>query len=159
DLRVIGCHGGETPKHRTSSFVLDGTLAIDAGALTSGLDLRAQCRLEACLVSHAHLDHIRDLATLSDNRCQNQCPPLVVAANRATIDALRAHFFNDLLWPDFSRIPSPENPTIRFVELPPEEPVEIAGRRVRAVPVTHTIDASGFIIETMRRRVGSRGTK
>jgi 3',5'-cyclic-nucleotide phosphodiesterase len=68
ELRVIGCHGGETPRHRTSAFVLDERLAIDAGSLTSGLDLKAQFRLDACIVSHAHLDHIRDLATIADNR-------------------------------------------------------------------------------------------
>ena len=92
-LRVIGCHGGETPKHRTSAFVLDERLAIDAGSLTSGMDLKAQCKLEAVLVSHAHLDHIRDLATLADNRVQNGCPPLMIAgvsksAARAKADEL-----------------------------------------------------------------------
>ena len=50
DLRVIGCHGGETPKHRTSAFVVDERIAIDAGALTSGMELDAQCALEAVLV-------------------------------------------------------------------------------------------------------------
>ena len=71
ELRVIGCHGGETPRHRTSAFVVDDRIAIDAGSLTSGMELKAQCALEAVLVSHAHLDHIRDLATIADNRCQN----------------------------------------------------------------------------------------
>src|SRR4051794_27514222 len=85
DLRVIGCHGGETPKHRTSAFLLDDDLTLDAGSLTSGLDLAAQCKLEACLISHAHLDHIRDLATLADNRVQNGCKPLLVAATKGTI--------------------------------------------------------------------------
>ena len=70
DLRVIGCHGGETPKHRTSAFVVDERIAIDAGSLTSGMELDAQCALEAVLVSHAHLDHVRDLATIADNRCR-----------------------------------------------------------------------------------------
>ena len=109
-LRVIGCHGGETPKHRTSAFVLDERLAIDAGSLTSGMDLKAQCKLEAVLVSHAHLDHIRDLATLADNRVQNGCPPLMIAGVKQTIDILKKHFFNDLLWPDFATIPSRKTP-------------------------------------------------
>src|SRR6202034_818492 len=61
ELRVIGCHGGETPKHRTSAFIVDDRVAIDAGSLTSGMELKAQCALEAVLVSHAHLDHVRDL--------------------------------------------------------------------------------------------------
>ena len=105
ELSVIGCHGGETPKHRTSAFVLDDRLAIDAGSLTSGMDLKAQCALNAVLVSHAHLDHIRDLATIADNRAQNGCKPLLIAGTKQTIGILRKHFFNGLLWPDFSQIP------------------------------------------------------
>jgi 3',5'-cyclic-nucleotide phosphodiesterase len=149
ELRVIGCHGGESPKHRTSAFVVDDTFAIDAGALTSGLELDAQARLQACVVSHAHLDHVRDLATLADNRCQLGAPPLVVAATRGTIDDLRKHFFNNVLWPDFSQIPSMGGggSTIEYLELPVEQPVLVAGKTVRAVPVDHTIEAACFIVE------------
>jgi cAMP phosphodiesterase len=146
DLRVIGCHGGESPAHRTSAFVLDEDLAIDAGSLSSGLELDAQYRLAACLVSHAHLDHIRDLATIADNRAQVQAPPLVVAGTRGTIDVLRKHFFNGLVWPDFSKIPTPARPAIRYLEIEPEKPTEIAGRTVRAVLVDHAIESSAFIV-------------
>jgi 3',5'-cyclic-nucleotide phosphodiesterase len=147
ELRVIGCHGGETPRHRTCAFVVDDVLAIDAGSLTSGLEVAEQGKLEACLVSHAHLDHIRDLATLADNRCQLECPPLVIAGTRETLRTLSRHFFNGVLWPDFTIIPSPEHPTIRYVELEPERPAVIAGRTVRAITVTHTIDAAAFVVE------------
>jgi 3',5'-cyclic-nucleotide phosphodiesterase len=146
ELRVVGCHGGETPKHRTSAFVVDDRLAIDAGSLTSGLDLKAQCALEAVLVSHAHLDHVRDLATLADNRAQNHSEPLVVAGTRATIAALQKHFFNGLLWPDFSRIPSARKPAVRFLELKIEKTVTIAGYRVKAIEVNHTIDTCAFTV-------------
>lgn len=147
ELRVIGCHGGESPVHRTSAFLVDEKLAIDAGSLTAGLDLRRQLRLEACLISHAHLDHIKDLATVADNRCQANCEPLIVATSKRTIQILKRHFFNGLIWPDFSEIPSKVAPTIRFVELRPEKPVQLAGYSVRAVPVSHTIDTTGFIVE------------
>jgi phosphoribosyl 1,2-cyclic phosphodiesterase len=122
ELRILGCHGGETPKHKTSSFLLDGRLALDAGAVTSMLTLEEQRRIEACLVSHAHLDHIRDLAALADNRCQQGGPPLRVVGLDATIDILQRHFFNDLLWPDFSKIPTPEGPTLELVRLAHEAP-------------------------------------
>jgi ribonuclease BN (tRNA processing enzyme) len=148
DLRVIGCHGGETPKHRTSAFLLDDDLALDAGSLTSGLELAAQCKLDACLISHAHLDHIRDLATIADNRCQNRCAPLVIAATHGTIRILKKHFFNNLLWPDFSVIPTPKHPSIAYLELKPEKPALVAGRTVRAVMVDHTIESCGFIVES-----------
>ncbi|MFO0674757.1 MAG: 3',5'-cyclic-nucleotide phosphodiesterase [Polyangiaceae bacterium] len=148
ELRVVGCHGGETPRHRTSAFVLDDRLAIDAGSLTSGLELKAQCALEAVLVSHAHLDHIRDLATIADNRVQNGCKPLLVCGARPTLSLLKKHFFNDKLWPDFSVIPTAEKPTIRYVELKPEAVSEIAGYRVRCIAVSHTIDSYAFIVES-----------
>jgi 3',5'-cyclic-nucleotide phosphodiesterase len=146
DLHVIGCHGGETPRHRTSAFVVDDRVAIDAGSLTSGLELKAQCALEAVLVSHAHLDHVRDLATLADNRLQNGADPLPIVATAPTIAVLRKHFFNDLLWPDFSRLPVTRRPAIRYEELKLERPAIIAGYEVNAIPVSHTIDTCGFTV-------------
>ena len=148
DLRVIGCHGGETPKHRTSAFVVDDRLAIDAGSLTSGMDVKAQCTLTAALVSHAHLDHIRDLATIADNRAQSGCKPLTVAGTKQTIAILKKHFFNGLLWPDFTQIPSKSQPTIEYLVLKPEAVTVVAGYNVRAIMVSHTIDTCAFIIES-----------
>jgi 3',5'-cyclic-nucleotide phosphodiesterase len=146
ELRVIGCHGGETPRHRTSAFVVDDSVAIDAGSLTSGMELEQQFRLNAILVSHAHLDHVRDLATIADNRCQADCEPLIVAASRGTIGALKKHFFNNLVWPDFSVIPNKTRPTVKFVELKPERPTLVAGYEVESVLVNHTIESAGFIV-------------
>ncbi len=146
DLRVIGCHGGETPRHRTSAFVVDERIAIDAGSLTSGMEMDAQCALQAVLVSHAHLDHVRDLATIADNRLQNGADPLVITATRQTIGILKKHFFNDLLWPDFSRLPGARHPAIRYLELKLEKPVLLAGYEVNAIPVSHTIATCGFTV-------------
>ncbi|MFO0651975.1 MAG: 3',5'-cyclic-nucleotide phosphodiesterase [Polyangiales bacterium] len=149
ELQVLGCHGGETPRHRSTSFVLDGVLGIDAGATTSMLALDRQMGLDAVIVSHAHFDHVRDLATLADNRCQGAAKPLVVAGTRFTIRALKEHFFNNVLWPDFSQIPLVDapGPTIVFRELEPEVPEDVAGYTVRPVLVSHTIESAGFVIE------------
>ncbi len=146
ELKVIGCHGGETPKHRTSAFVVDERIAIDAGSLTSGLDLKGQCALEAVLVSHAHLDHVRDLATLADNRSQNGAPTLPIVGTKQTIAILKKHFFNNLLWPDFARIPTKRTPAIRYVEIGTGAPLDVASYSVRAVPVSHSIACCGFIV-------------
>ena len=153
ELSVVGCHGGETPKHKTCGFVVAAgrgrraaSLALDAGSLASGLTIEQQSALGVVLVSHAHLDHVKELATLVDNRCQAGAPPLVVAGNAATIRALKKHFFNNLMWPDFSKIPSAKKPTFVYEVLPAEKPVVVAGFEIQAVPVTHTIDCSGFIV-------------
>ena len=145
-LRILGCHGGETPKHRTSSFLVGDTLAVDAGAITSGLSLREQERIDAVLVSHSHMDHIRDLATLADNRCQQGGATLDIVGIPETIRALKTHFFNDVLWPDFTQIDAKDGPTIRYVELTPNEMSPVRGYEVTPVLVNHTVDTSAFII-------------
>jgi 3',5'-cyclic-nucleotide phosphodiesterase len=157
ELRVLGCHGGETPRHRTCAFILDDGLAIDAGSLTSGLEAKEQARLEACLVSHAHLDHVRDLATIADNRCQMGCAPLIIAGTKDTLRTLKKHFFNNLLWPDFATIPTAAHPTIQYLELKPEKETRVAGFNVRAVLVDHTIESAGFVIEDGRGAIAYSG--
>lgn len=151
-LRVLGCHGGETSKHRTSAFLLDEVLAIDAGAITSELSLREQRKLRHVIVSHAHMDHVRDLATLSDNRAQSGGRTLEVHATRATLQVLRKHFFNGFLWPDFERILLPNGePTLRLVELP-KQGAQLGDYHVRPVAVSHTVDCSALFV-----RKGVRG--
>ena len=147
DLRVLGCHGGETPKHRTSAFLLDDTVRLDAGSLAAGLDIAGQCRLEACIISHAHMDHVRDLAMIADNRCQNACKPLLIVGTKTTLRILKKHFFNGLLWPNFALLPTPAAPTIQYLEIRPEQPINVVGRLVTAVAVDHTIDTTGFLVE------------
>lgn len=149
DLRVVGCHGGETPKHRTSGFLLRSgrrTIAIDAGCLTTGLTLKEQSALDAVLVSHGHMDHMKDLSTLADNRCQNNAPPLIIAGVAQTISILKKHFFNGLLWPDFAKIPTVEQPTIVYQILEPEQVTMIAGFEVKSIMVSHTIDSCAFLV-------------
>jgi 3',5'-cyclic-nucleotide phosphodiesterase len=137
--------------------VVDDRLAIDAGSLTSGLELKAQCALEAVIVSHAHLDHVRDLATIADNRNQKGAPPLVIAATRPTIAVLQKHFFNNLLWPDFSQIPSRKRAAIRYQPLEHGKSSKVAGYEVRAVPVSHSIECSGFTVRGPSGALGYSG--
>ena len=75
------------------------------------------------------------------------CGPLTVAGTKETLKTLRKHFFNNLLWPDFATIPSVERPTIQYLELKPEKPTAVAGRMVRAILVSHTIESAALVIE------------
>lgn len=147
-LNVLGCHGGESKKHRPTSFLVDGRMAIDAGALTRSLTLEEQARVESVIVSHAHFDHVRDLALAADNRCQIGAPTLEIVGTAATLHALKSHFFNDVLWPDFTKIPSGDGPTIAFRTLELEKPELVAGYEVKAVAVSHTIDAVGYMVRS-----------
>ena len=79
------------------------------------------------LLSHAHLDHIGGLAYLADNRACHQVSSgngqaLAVSSIAPVLDDMRAHFFNERIWPDFSAIPTVEDPVLRLRTLQPGEP-------------------------------------
>ena len=109
-LHVLGCHGGELPKYKTTCFLIDEILALDAGALTGTLSLEKLLRVDHILISHSHFDHVKDLPLLADLMVGRRDRPIRVHASRECSRTLRENMFNDFLWPDFTRIPTKRRP-------------------------------------------------
>src|SRR5690606_9490715 len=114
-VRIVGGHGGVTKTSLATSYLINEELLIDAGSVAHGLELSEQEKIKYILISHAHLDHIKDLAFLCDNFFGKKTP-FEVHLHKTTHQAIKAHLFNDIIWPDFSVLPTPETPTIRFNE-------------------------------------------
>jgi ribonuclease BN (tRNA processing enzyme) len=147
EIRVLGCYGGELPGYRVSSFVVDGKLLLDAGAVTSVLRLSEQLRIEAILVTHTHLDHIRDIPFLAANLLgERTAHPIHIVSTRPIIEGIKAHLFNDALWPDFTVLPSAESPVLKFMAIEPMVEVPVQDFTIRAIPVNHTVPAVGYIV-------------
>ncbi len=145
-ILVLGAGGGDRAGYRLPAFLVDDGLLLDAGGATAALSLPAQERVESVLLSHAHLDHSVGLAFLADNRALSQeRRPVTALALNAVLADLRTHCFNDALWPDFSRLPTPENPTVCFRALPAESESRVGHYSVTPIPVHHTVPASGFV--------------
>ncbi|MGO9138911.1 MAG: 3',5'-cyclic-nucleotide phosphodiesterase [Syntrophales bacterium] len=147
-IRVLGCHGSQTPGCNTTSFLLDGKILVDAGAITSLLTIEEQVNIDYVLVTHAHLDHVRDIMFLADNICYLQKGrPLMVIGTRNIIDTLRTHLFNNIVWPDFSLIPSPQKPVLKFKAIKPGEKIQLGNVGITAVLVNHVIETVSYAIE------------
>src|SRR5262245_55794902 len=54
NLHVVGCSGGLARGRQPSTYVVDGCLAVDAGALASGLERREQDQIATVLLTHCH---------------------------------------------------------------------------------------------------------
>ncbi len=151
-LRVLGCHGGESPTHRTTCFIVDDVLALDAGALTRGLTVAEQARIDNVVLSHVHLDHVRDLPLLGDNVIGVRKKPVDIYAAEFTAQALEKHIFNDVIWPDFTKIPNPsdpeQRPTLRLMRVTPRQTFQIGDYTVRTVPVKHPVDCQAIFVTT-----------
>lgn len=146
-VRIVGGHGGLTPDTRMTSYLIDGKLLIDAGSVASGLKIDEQALIENILISHSHLDHIAELGYLCDNCFGLLKKPFDVYSCEEVKNSLLNHVMNDYIWPDFSKIPSVENPIIRFHALEMETVSKIGSYKVTAVKVNHPAGGTGFIVE------------
>ncbi len=145
-IRVLGCSGMPLAGRLTTSYLINERILLDAGSVSAALDLEEQVLIDHILVSHAHLDHIQGIATLADNIIGRREKPVVIHAGPETLDAIRKHILNDRLWPDFTKIPTPEAPALRYNEIEPGVPFDISPFTIEAVPTKHTIPTMGFII-------------
>ncbi|MHC5212169.1 MAG: MBL fold metallo-hydrolase [Planctomycetota bacterium] len=157
NLRVLGCHGGTSKRHRNVSFLVDERVALDAGSVSSGLDLEEQARLERVLVTHAHMDHIGELPTLLDARLQQDAPTLEVIGLAETLEALKTHIFNDVVWPDFARLHGPRGPALAYRTIEPEQVQPLGGLSAQAVLVDHSVPSAGFLLADGERTLAYSG--
>jgi ribonuclease BN (tRNA processing enzyme) len=148
-LRVLGCSGGIGGRHlRTTSFLLDGDVLIDAGTGVGDLTLAELSQVDHIFITHSHLDHVTSIPFLVDTVGGMRARPITVYATRATIEIMRNHLFNWAIWPDFTEIPSPEAPFLRYEELEVGQAVELGGRTITAIPARHTVPAVGYHLDS-----------
>jgi len=134
-------------------MLVDGDVLIDAGTGIGDLDLGALKRIRHVFLTHAHLDHIAGLPMLVDSVFDEQFDePLTVYARAETLAAVQDHIFNDVIWPDFSGLPSRDNPMLRYRALTPADAVTIGHREFHPVDVRHSVPSLGF---TVRNSCGS----
>jgi ribonuclease BN (tRNA processing enzyme) len=148
EIRVLGCHGSQLPGYGLTGFLIDSTTLLDAGSVTSVLTLEEQVRIDHILITHAHLDHIRELTSLAENISYfKRDYPLTVVSTPQVIESLKAHIFNGTIWPDFSLIPCAEKPVLRFMTIRMGERIGRGHLNVTAIPVHHTVETVAYVVE------------
>lgn len=145
-VKILGCSGSEAIGHNPPGFLVNEVMMLDAGTITAALTLSAQLKITDILISHTHLDHIKSLLFLADNIVGRVKKPVKIRATARVIDAIRKHLMNDLIWPDFTKIPNAAHPVVTYVPMPVGKTVSIAGLKVKAVPMNHPVPAVGFLV-------------
>ena len=149
-IRVLGCSGSIAADSRTTSFLLDDDVLIDAGTGVGELQLEEMVKVDHILLSHSHLDHVLAIGLLADSvqrrRAAAGRPPVRVHALAATLHALQTHLFNNIIWPDFTQLPSREHPTLAFSPIEVGQVLELQGRRIEVLSAVHTVPAVGFAV-------------
>ena len=144
-IRVLGGDGGIAPGLRTTCFLINDHILIDAGACATALSISRQEAIDHVVISHPHIDHIKDLPFMVDNIFGARKTPLKIISTPKVVQHLKNHLFNNILWPDFSKIPNEQKPTLIYEES--QEVVQIDDLKIRMYSVNHPCDAVGFILE------------
>lgn len=150
NIRILGCSGSIAQGCRTTSFLLDDDILLDAGTGVGDLSLDELARIDHILLSHSHLDHVLGVPLLADSVMRRRAgrPPIQVHALPETLQVLRQHLFNDQLWPDFTRLPSAERPVLQLVPLAVGQHLTLgrAARAIEVLPAAHAVPACGYAL-------------
>lgn len=148
-LSIFGCSGSlGDPANGTSCFLLNEDVLIDAGSGLMAMNTAQLSKIDHVLLTHTHLDHVSCLPFLVESRQHSRTDPLLVYAQQKTIDVLRQHVFNDLIWPDFTTIPSAESPALQFVPIQPHVDLLLGDITLIPFGVNHSVPTLGFVIKS-----------
>jgi len=156
-IKILGWAGGIGANLRTTSFLVDDDLLIDAGTGLGDLPLNQMTGIRHIFLTHSHMDHIVGLPLLADSMFGVHDEPIVVHAQQKTIEALKQHIFNWVMWPDFSELPTRDKPSIQFQVMSPGEKVSIRAREIEMIPVNHTVPGVGYCLSSRRATVAFSG--
>jgi ribonuclease BN (tRNA processing enzyme) len=147
-VKVLGCSGGIGGALRTTSFQVDEDILIDAGTGVGDLSIEQLTAIDHVFITHSHLDHIACLPFLLDTVMGMRPHPVTVYAIADTLKILREHVFNWKVWPDFNVIPDAAQPFLQYKEIKLGMTVELAGRKITALPANHVVPAVGYSLDS-----------
>jgi cAMP phosphodiesterase len=130
-----------------TTFVIDDTVAVDAGALGFWGDLAGQRRVEHVFVSHSHADHVCSLPVFVTNTLDGRAANVVVHAHSPVLDSLSRDVFNGRLWPDFLRARGGQPPLLDVQETAGGRASRVNGLSITPIPVDHPVPTMAHVVD------------
>lgn len=146
-IKVLGSSLRDTPRRQyVSSYVINGTVAIDAGSLGFYGTPRDQEAIRHVFLTHSHADHIATLPVFVENAWTptQDCPHIY--GKPETLDAVQKHVFNNIIWPDFIAFSQNMPPFLDLRPLQDEVTVEAADLRITPVSVDHLVPTFAYVV-------------
>lgn len=151
-VRVLGCSGGiggiGSRSWRTTSFLVDDDILIDAGTGLAELSLPELAAIDDIFITHSHLDHIAALPLMIDAVADLRESPVTVHALATTLETIRSHIFNWAIWPDFSEISVRDRQIMQYRPLTVGQTLVLKGRSITVLPAEHTVPAVGYQLDS-----------
>jgi ribonuclease BN (tRNA processing enzyme) len=130
-----------------TTYLINDSLAIDAGSLGLFGTANEQAAVKYILLSHSHIDHLASLPIFVENAYEAHGPCVTVYGSDAVLECLRRDIFNDRTWPDFLKLSRPDAPFLRLERMESGKPLDLEGLRITPVSVNHVVPTLGFLVE------------
>lgn len=145
--------GHATPEQRLTCFLIDETVAVDAGSIALALSAEQREKVRDIIVTHPHMDHIASLPIFIDDLYPTLKRPIRVYATQVVIDLLERDIFNWNVYPRFSELKNDFGPVMEYVPVPEGEAFQVAHLKVTVVPVNHIVPTVGLLVSDGRSTV------
>ena len=138
--------GHATLEQRLTCFLIDESVAVDAGSIALALNAEQRQKVRDIIVTHPHMDHIASLPIFIDDLFETLKSPVRVYATQEVIDLLERDIFNWNVYPRFSELKNEFGPVMKYVPIPKGEAFKVAHLTVTAVAVNHIVPTVGLIV-------------
>lgn len=142
-IEILGCSGSVMQGFNTTSILVNGDILIDAGSAASVLPDDGIRAIKHILITHSHIDHIKELPFILDTLLQRS-HGVTVWGSKNTISALNGNIFNGIIWPEIRELNNHKD-FVKFQEVPDSE-FSAGNVRIRPIPVEHIPGSLSYLI-------------
>ncbi len=147
-IRVLGCAGMVSTDSKTSAFLINDRVLLDGGTICSSLTHDEIKPLKHIFISHPHFDHIKGLPTLAENLVfMQEKGPVTIYGSEHTLNSIRQHLMNGIIWPDFSVLPSEDAPILKYCRIDEGVAVHVEGLSVTPIFLCQNFTDFGYLID------------
>ena len=138
--------GQATLEQRLTCFLIDETVAVDAGSIALALSTEQREKVRDIIITHPHMDHIASLPIFIDDLYPTLQRPIRIYATQVVVDLLERDIFNWNVYPRFSELKNDYGPVMEYVPVPVGEEFQVAHLKVTVVPVNHIVPTIGLMV-------------
>lgn len=150
-IEILGCSGSVMQGYNTTSILINRDTLIDAGSVSSVLSEDSVRAIRHILITHPHIDHIKELPFVLDTLFTGRMHGVVIWASRETLQALTNNVFNGMIWPEIRDLGAHKD-FITLKEMPNEELV-IGGLKIQGHPVDHIPGSLCYLVSEGKGKV------
>lgn len=146
-VTVLGAYGSRLKGFGTTCIQLNKSNVIDAGNLIDTIG-ESSAEIENIWLTHSHLDHILDIAHIIDNYFTYYKKPINIHGLKGTIEALQKNFFNNVIWPDFSKIKmhNSDEMCVKYTEIEFDKTYTLSeNENITPFRTDHTVPSCGYV--------------